>query len=81
MERPLTNDEAAARIGIKPSTLKFWRHVGKGPVFCKLGDAKQAGVVYHEADILAWIAQRKFTSTSAHTAAAKRHSPPSDTAV
>lgn len=68
--RALSNDEAAALIGIKPSTLKFWRHYGKGPVFCKLGEAKQSGVVYYEADVLAWIADRKFSSTSAYSPAA-----------
>lgn len=69
--RVLNNDEAAALIGIKPSTLKLWRHLGKGPRFVKLGDAKQAGVAYVEADVLEWRAQRTFTSTSAYSPAAR----------
>lgn len=65
--RPLSSDAAAAMIGISPTTLRIWRCTGKGPKFTKLGEAKQAGVVYFEADIQAWLAERKFTSTSAYS--------------
>lgn len=50
----LNNAEAAALLGITPDTLKFWRYKGRGPKFIKLGEAKQAGVVYEEAEVLAW---------------------------
>ena len=66
----LNNDAAAATLGIKGSTLKFWRHTGKGPRFVKLGDAKQAGVAYVEADVLEWRDARTFNSTSAYSPAA-----------
>jgi len=69
----LSNDEAAALIGIAPSTLKLYRHLGRGPRFIKLGEAKNAGVVYERADIEAWKEERKFASTSEYSAAA-RHS-------
>jgi len=65
--KPLDSIAAAAMIGIAPSTLRIWRCTGKGPKFTKLGDAKQAGVVYFEADILAWLQERKFQSTSAYS--------------
>jgi predicted DNA-binding transcriptional regulator AlpA len=65
--QPLGTDAVAAMIGISPMTLRIWRVHGKGPKFVKLGDAKQAGVVYFEADVLAWLAQRKFNSTSAYS--------------
>ncbi len=68
--RPLRNAEVAALIGIKPITLKIWRVKGKGPKFVKLGDTKQSGVVYDEEDVLAWLARRKFRSTSAYAAQA-----------
>lgn len=71
MQRLLTNIEAAALLGIAPNTLKFWRHKGRGPIFIKLGDAAQAGVAYDEADVVAWQKARKFTSTSAYSAAAQ----------
>lgn len=61
----LNNEAAAAALGISPVTLKIWRCKGKGPRFIKLGEAKQAGVVYDPADIEAWKAARKFASTSA----------------
>jgi predicted DNA-binding transcriptional regulator AlpA len=69
----LNNDDTAAILGIKGSTLKFWRHKGKGPRFVKLGDAKQAGVAYVEADVLEWRDARKFSSTSAYSSAAIAH--------
>lgn len=65
--RPLNSETAAAMIGISPTTLRIWRCNGKGPKFTKLGDAKQAGVVYFEADIQAWLDERKFSSTSAYS--------------
>jgi len=75
--RPLNSDAAAAMIGISPTTLRIWRCTGKGPKFTKLGAAKQAGVVYFEADIQAWLDERKFASTSAYSphgrASAKLH--------
>jgi predicted DNA-binding transcriptional regulator AlpA len=63
----LNHKEAAALIGVKPDTLKFWRCKGKGPRFIKLGSSIRAGVVYDAADIDAWKAARKFASTSAVT--------------
>lgn len=66
--QPLGTDAVAAMIGISPMTLRIWRVQGKGPVFTKLGDAKQSGVVYFEADVRAWLEARKFDSTSAYSA-------------
>jgi predicted DNA-binding transcriptional regulator AlpA len=66
----LSSAETAALIGITPGTLKWWRHLGKGPRFVKLGNAKQAGVAYVEADVLEWRDQRMFASTSAYSPAA-----------
>jgi hypothetical protein len=63
----LSNEEAAALIGVTPGTLRFWRCKGKGPRFIKLGGAKQAGVCYDPADIDAWKAARRFASNSAVT--------------
>ena len=65
----INNKEAAALIGVSPNTLKYWRHVGRGPEFTKLGDSPQAGVRYEIADIDAWKAERKVASTSAYSPA------------
>ncbi len=64
----LNNEQTAALIGVTPATLRFWRCKGRGPRFVKLGEAKQAGVAYVEADVLFWRAARTFGSTSAATA-------------
>lgn len=71
MQKLISNNEAAALLGVAPSTLKFWRHKSRGPRFVKLGDAKQAGVAYDEADVIAWRESRKFASTSAYSPAAR----------
>lgn len=44
--------------------MKWMRCKGKGPRFIKLGDSKQSGVVYDPADVEAWLAERKFASTT-----------------
>lgn len=36
---PLTELEAAARLGLKVATLRAWRHRGSGPAFVRLGRA------------------------------------------
>jgi predicted DNA-binding transcriptional regulator AlpA len=69
--RLLDTVQTAALLGISPNTLKLWRHKGRGPRFCKLGDAPQSGVVYDEADVRAFIESRKFGSTSAYSPAAQ----------
>jgi hypothetical protein len=37
--RPVTEADAAARLGLKVATLRAWRHRGRGPVFVRLGRA------------------------------------------
>jgi len=69
--RLLDSWQTAALLGIAPNTLKFWRHKSRGPKFVKLGNAKQAGVAYDEADVLAWREARKFDGTSAYSPAAQ----------
>lgn len=71
LNRLLDTRQTAALLGITPNTLKFWRHKSRGPKFVKLGDAKQAGVAYDEADVLAWREARKFDGTSAYSTAAQ----------
>jgi excisionase family DNA binding protein len=36
---PMTESEAAARLGMKVATLRAWRHQGRGPAFLRLGRA------------------------------------------
>ena len=65
----LTSPVTAALIGIKNNTLEIWRGAGKGPPFVKLGDAPQAPVRYRRGDVIAFIEQRLYASTSHYTAA------------
>lgn len=64
--------EAATLLRKKPNTLEIWRHQGKGPPFVKLGDSPQSPVLYLRSDVIAWAAQRTFTSTSAVSVNAAR---------
>jgi Helix-turn-helix domain len=72
---PLNTEDAASMLGISPITLRIWRCSGKGPRFTKLGDAKQAPVVYQRADLEAWIAKRTFASTAGYSPAARAAAP------
>lgn len=37
--QPLTETEAASRLGLKVATLRAWRHQGRGPAYVRLGRA------------------------------------------
>jgi predicted DNA-binding transcriptional regulator AlpA len=52
-------DGAAARVGLKPSTLEALRSRGGGPAYVKLGRT----VRYRVADLDAWVAARVIGST------------------
>ena len=47
----VNEDEAAAVIGVEPSTLATWRSQGKGPEYVKLGK----GVFYTVNDMSKWV--------------------------
>lgn len=70
MTTMLNTAQAAAAIGITPNSLKLWRFMGRGPRYVKYGPERNARCAYDPADIEAWLAERKFTSTSAATVAA-----------
>jgi predicted DNA-binding transcriptional regulator AlpA len=50
VERLLTTEEVAAYFRTVPATVRFWRHVGKGPRSFKVGRR----VLYRESDVQAW---------------------------
>jgi predicted DNA-binding transcriptional regulator AlpA len=56
----LTNAQTAELMGLRPSTLEIWRLQGKGPPYRKIGRL----VRYSEAEVLAWIDDQIYTSTS-----------------
>jgi predicted site-specific integrase-resolvase len=57
---PLTEAEAAARLGLKIPTLRAWRHRGVGPAFVRLGRA----VRYLPSDIERYLAENRHTPGS-----------------
>ena len=59
--RMMTTGEAAAHLQLSAAYLNKMRVTGAGPVFMKLGRA----VRYGQADLDAWVAERRFASTSA----------------
>jgi predicted DNA-binding transcriptional regulator AlpA len=65
----LTTAETAAILGIKLNTLEIWRGQGKGPTFVKMVEGPRGAVRYRRSDVMAWIENRIYASTSAYTAA------------
>jgi excisionase family DNA binding protein len=52
---PLTEAEAAARLGLKVPTLRAWRNQGRGPAYVRLGRA----VRYLAADLEEFLASNR----------------------
>lgn len=46
----LTTEEVATYFRTVPSTVRYWRHHGKGPRALKVGKR----VLYRQSDVLAW---------------------------
>lgn len=65
-EKYLTATDVALQLQISEKTLANWRCTGAGPCFRKIG----ASVRYLQSDIDAWVAERKFYSTTASQLAA-----------
>jgi predicted DNA-binding transcriptional regulator AlpA len=60
VSEPLTEGEAAARLGLKVATLRAWRHQRRGPAFVRLGRA----VRYLAVDIDEFLAANRHHPTS-----------------
>ena len=58
--RLVSADQLAARLKLSMRTLERMRHNGSGPRFTKIGNK----VLYREADVEAWLAERSFGSTA-----------------
>lgn len=66
MQKLLSADEAAPLAGVEAKTLANWRYRGTGPAFIRVSGRR---VAYDPADIEAWKAARRVTSTSQPVAA------------
>lgn len=60
----LNTAEASKVLRLSISTMERLRSQGGGPTFEKLGTGKRSRVVYRRADLEAWCAANRFTSTS-----------------
>lgn len=61
MEDLFTPAQLAERIGSTTGTLAYWRYVGRGPRFVKIG----RNVRYRPSDINAWLDQQTRDQTGA----------------
>ncbi len=57
----LSTEQAAPLCGVAAGTLENWRIAGKGPKFIR---ASTRRIKYDPADIEAWKAANRFSSTS-----------------
>ena len=57
---PLTESDAAARLGLKVATLRAWRHQGRGPAFVRLGRA----IRYLTSDIDEFLITNRHSPTA-----------------
>jgi DNA-binding transcriptional MerR regulator len=47
---------AAERLGVQPSTLRYWRMIHYGPAYAQLSTRT---FVYDEDDLIEWVADRR----------------------
>ncbi len=50
----LTTEEVAAMCRTRPTTVKYWRHIGYGPPGAKVGKR----ILYRRSDVQAWLESR-----------------------
>lgn len=67
----ITSKEAAAMIGVKPSTLRVWRATGKGPAFIHYNGNT---VYYEKSEVQRWINKRTKGLTRSISNKAKEQS-------
>jgi predicted DNA-binding transcriptional regulator AlpA len=58
--QPLTESEAAARLGLKVATLRAWRNQGRGPAYVRLGRA----IRYLVTDIEDFLSENRHSPRS-----------------
>lgn len=59
--RNLTTEEVAERFRTTPETVRYWRHVGKGPQSFKFGRR----VLYALEDVEAWEREARLAGAAA----------------
>ena len=70
MTRLLSTTDAAAVLGMKPSSLRARRARAQGPPYIRLGPGPSSRVAYAEDDLQRWLAARpRYTGTKQEKAA------------
>lgn len=64
MQNLLTKQQVAERIGIHPESVMRLARAGRFPRAIKIGDNFRWAVRFDEADVEAWIEQRKSASAA-----------------
>lgn len=64
----LTQEQAAAYLGVNVRTLEHWRSIGKGPRFVKLGRA----IRYTRAALDRFIAENQHQTSAEYTGKGRR---------
>ncbi|GIJ25479.1 hypothetical protein Vqi01_06410 [Micromonospora qiuiae] len=62
MPEYMTTEEVAELFRTSPETVRYWRHVGKGPKSFKAGGRR---VLYDRAEVLAYVAECKAEAEAA----------------
>lgn len=70
--RLLSRRDVAKLLGVAEGTLAHWAAAGTGPAFARSGPVR-GRVWYAEADVLAWVLERR--QTRGGIAAAEAHAP------
>jgi predicted site-specific integrase-resolvase len=65
----MTTAQAAKLLGIRPATLRKWRHLGRSPRFVRYGQGPGARCYYQVKDIKEWLEERTFRSTAEESVA------------
>lgn len=60
----LTTDDLARLLRTSPESIRWWRHVGRGPTSFKAGRR----VLYARDDVHAWLAQQRAAALASRPA-------------
>ena len=67
----LTEQQAAERLNVPVSTLRYWRASGDGPEYYKLGTARRSAIRYDAEVLEAWLRAHLRVPTARATAKEK----------
>ena len=57
----MTTEEVAELARTSPETVRYWRHIGRGPTSFKVGRRR----LYARADVESWLEEARFAAVAA----------------